>query len=545
MSASTKKKIRKEQEAAALTEKQLKERKEAKKLKIGSVAFVVLMIAILAIGLTTMVIRGVQGSGIIEKNTVAATIGEHELNSVTMSYYYADTVSSTYNEWASMYGDAASSYLAMLGLDMTLPLDEQPYYAGEGTWADYFMDTALDRARADYVVYDIAMAEGYTLSSEDTLNLESNVNYKDLYAMSGGYSDVDDYMVAFYGPGASRESYYEYAKISAIASAYYNDYSDALEYTDADIRAHEAGNELTYNSYTYASYYLGYSKYLEEGTTDPTAEQIEIAAAKAKVDAEQLVAATTVEELDAAIAALPVNAEATNPASTKNENIIYTSVNSVVRDWVSASTRSEGDIAMIPNNVTSTDENGNETTALNGYYVVFFQNCNTNTDPMDDVRHLLVKFEGGTTDELGNTVYSDEEKVAAKEKAEGYLNTWKNGEATEETFIELASQYSVDSSADNGGLIAGIHAGSSYVPTFLNWSIDPNRTVGDTDVIESMYGYHVMYYVGENELSYRDSLIIEELRNADLDEWYLAAIESADIVKGDLSRIETGMILAG
>lgn len=545
MSASTKKKIRKEQNAAALTEKQLNERKEAKKLKASSLAFAILMIVILAVGLTVMVFRGVQGSGIIEKNTVAATIGDHELNSVTMSYYYADTVSNTYNSWTSMYGDATATYLSMLGLDLTLPLDEQPHYDGEGTWADYFMETALDRARADYAVYDIAMAEGYTLSSEANLNLESTVNYKDLYAMYGGYTDVDDYMVSFYGPGADRDSYYEYAKISAIASAYYNDYSAALEYTDADIRAHEAGNEQNYNSYTYASYYLGYAKYLEEGTTDPSAEQIATAAAMAEVDAAKLVEATTIEELDAAIAELEVNAETANVTSTKNENMLYTSVNSVVRDWVSSSSREEGDIAMIPNNVTSTDENGNETTALNGYYVVLFQGSNSNTEPMDDVRHLLVKFEGGTQDESGNMVYTDEEKAAAKEKAEGYLNTWRSGDATEETFIELASQYSVDSSAENGGLIAGIHAGSSYVPTFLDWSTDPDRKVGDTDIIESMYGYHVMYYVGENALSYRDSLITEELRNADLDEWYLGAIEGITITKGNLSRIETGMVLAG
>ena len=90
MSASTKKKIRKEQNAAALTEKQLNERKEAKKLKASSLAFAILMIVILAVGLTVMVVRGVQGSGIIEKNTVAATIGDHELSAAELTYFYSD-----------------------------------------------------------------------------------------------------------------------------------------------------------------------------------------------------------------------------------------------------------------------------------------------------------------------------------------------------------------------------------------------------------------------------------------------------------------------
>jgi len=461
-----------------------------------------------------------------------------------MNYYYADTVTSTYREWSSMYGDVTGMYLSLMGLDVTKSLEDQPHPDGEGSWADYFMTIALDRAKADYIIYDMAMAEGYTLSAEANLNLDSTVNYKDLYAMTGGYSDVDDYMVAFYGPGASRESYYEYSKVSAIASAYYNDYSDTLTYTDADIRAYEKGKVQDYNSFTYASYYLGYGMYLPEGTTDPSDEMIADAVALAKVDADTLAAATTIEELDAAIAALSVNAGSTSAASTKYPNYLYPSVNSVIRSWVADPARQENDLAVIPNEVTSTDDAGNETTSLNGYYVVIFQSADDNTAPMNNVRHLLIKYEGGTKDEAGNTVYSDAEKAAAKATAEGHLDTWKNGEATEESFMELAAKYSQDSSSQNGGMIADIHPGSPLVPSFLNWSIDPTRAVGDTAVIESEYGYHVMYYSGKAELSYRDQLITNELRENDLDAWYNSIMDGATITEGNLSKVNTDLVLA-
>ena len=49
MSASSKKKLRKEQEAAALTEKQLAEQKEAKKLKLYTAAFVIVLVALLVV----------------------------------------------------------------------------------------------------------------------------------------------------------------------------------------------------------------------------------------------------------------------------------------------------------------------------------------------------------------------------------------------------------------------------------------------------------------------------------------------------------------
>lgn len=542
MSASSKKRLRKFENAAALTEKQLKEKAEAKKLKVTSVIFAIVMIAVLATSLTFLVIRGVQSTGIIQKNTTAAVVGDHKINSLVMNYYFNDTVSNTYNEWTSMYGADTEMLLSIMQLDVTKPLDEQEHPDG-GTWADYFMNVALERARADYITYDIAMKDGYTLSAEANLNLESNVNYKNLYAMYSGYENVDDYMVAVYGPGASRDSYYEYAKISATASAYYNDYSNTLTYSDADIRAHEAGKEGDYNSYNYVSYYLGYNSFLAEGTTSPSLEEVSNASALAKIEAMKLMNATTVEELDEAIADLPMNEGSTTAASTKHNNVLYPSVNSVIRQWVSDPSRKAGDLEMIPNEVTSTDEDGNETTTINGYYVVRFESVSENNQPMANVRHLLVSFEGGTTDESGRPIYSDEEKAAAKTAADGHLKTWLEGEATEESFIELVQQYSMDSSATDGGLFEDIHPASPYVPNFLNWAIDPSRQVGDAEVIETEYGYHVMYFSSYDELTYRDYMITEEMREADLDEWYSNSVESASMELRNTSRIKTGLIL--
>ena len=90
MSASSKKKLRKEQEAAKLTEKQLTAQKEAKKNSLYTTIFVVVMAAILVIALVVGVKQTLTNSGIREKNTVALTVGEHELNSVEMNYFFVD-----------------------------------------------------------------------------------------------------------------------------------------------------------------------------------------------------------------------------------------------------------------------------------------------------------------------------------------------------------------------------------------------------------------------------------------------------------------------
>ena len=548
MSASSKKKLRKEQNAAQLTEKQRKEKSEAKKLKAYTITFVAIVLVVAIVAASVMVVTGVNRSGIIDKNTVAATVNGHEISSVELSYYYMDLISNSYNEWYSTYGDDVSTYLLLMGLDLSKPLDQQTYDEEGTTWAQFYIDTALDYVKSDYALYDLAMAEGYTLSEDDQTTLDTNLSNLSFYALMGGYEDLDAYLVATYGFGASLESYKEYCERSALATSYYNAYADSLTYDDAAIRAYEEDKYDQYSCFTYASYYMPYTDYLdsssasEDGTYSD--EVRDAARAAVKADAESLTSAATIADLDKAIAALAVNADSEDEASTQYTRKFYSSVDSAIRDWVADSSRKSGDITAIPYESTTTDTDGNEKTVINGYYVVYFQERDDNLEPMANVRHLLVEFEGGTKDDDGNTTYSDAEKAVAKEEAEGYLKTWKDGAADQDSFIELVKEHSDDSSASTGGLFEDITPDSNYVENFLNWSIDPDRKAGDTDVIESEYGYHVMYYVGDDELTYRDSLITESLRSEDVEAWYTEICDAAELTAGDTSRIETGIVIS-
>lgn len=543
MSASSKKKLRKELNAAALTDKQRKEQAEAKKLKVSSTLFVIIMTVVLVTALVLLTISGIRNSGIIEKSTVVATVNDHKINTVHANYYYVDIVNNQLNEWSSMYGDYASSYLAMMGLDVTLPLDQQSYNGEDRTWADVFMEEAISQMKSDYVLYDLAMKAGYTLSEDDQITIDSNINTLELYAAMSGY-DTKDYIKMFYSNGASEKTLRQYLEISAIAGAYYNDHLNSLTYDDAAIRAHEEGRYQDYSSYDYSSYYLSRSNYLaEDAASDPTDAQLAEALAAAKADADSLLTATTEEELNAAIAALPVNAD-TSAKATRYDNTLYPNMITAIQGWVADEARQAGDITVLPYESTSTDEDGNTVTNVTGYYVVMFHGSTDNTHPMANVRHLLVSFEGGTTDESGNTVYSEEEKSAAKAEAEGYLATWQSGEATEESFIELVKEHSDDTTASQGGLFEDLHPDSPYVTNFLNWSVDENRQAGDTGIVETEYGYHVMYYVGDDEMNYRDYMIVEELKSADMETWFNEIMEAAAYTEGDLSKVNTSLILS-
>ncbi len=116
-----------------------------------------------------------------------------------------------------------------------------------------------------------------------------------------------------------------------------------------------------------------------------------------------------------------------------------------------------------------------------------------------DARHVLItpKDDGNsTTDEYGAVVYSEESWAAARAEAEALLADWAAGEATEDSFAAMATEFTEDpGSAATGGLYTDIYTGQ-MVEAFDAWCFDETRQYRDSGVVETNYGYHLMYFVG-------------------------------------------------
>ena len=544
MSASNKKKLRHAENVAKLTERQVKEQAEAKKLNLYTTLFVVVLAVLLVAAVTVGVIKSVQGTGIRERSTTALTVGEHELNNVELNYYYVDAV----NNFLSNYG----SYASLLGLDTTLPLDQQVVNAETGlTWADDFLNTAKNNAKAVYTMVDAAKAEGYTLSAEEEAQVDAVIQNMESYALLYGFGNTKAYLQAMYGNGATVESYKDYCRNSILADSFYYNYATNLTYEDAELRAYEAEDPKVYNSYSYNYYYLSATKFQEGGTTDENGnttysdEEKAAALEAAEAAAKTLTADTinSVESLETALNRLSINdgVEATTIAC---DDYLYSSVMTVLSDWVTDESRQEGDLTYIPSTSTSTDEDGNEVVTTNGYYVIFFRGSSDNIFPLVNARHILVAFEGGTYDSTtGVTTYTDEEKAAAHAEAEELLAQWKSGEATEDSFAALANEKSDDAGSNTkGGLYTDIYPGQ-MVANFEDW-VYADRKTGDTDLVESERGVHIMYFVGESETNYRDFMIKTQMISEDTTEWYNALLEAATVVDGDTQYINKGLIIS-
>ena len=82
------------------------------------------------------------------------------------------------------------------------------------------------------------------------------------------------------------------------------------------------------------------------------------------------------------------------------------------------------------------------------------------------------------------------------------------------------------------------------VTNFNDWCFDESRQAGDTGIVESDYGYHVMYYVGDSETTYRDYQITNALISADTTEWYNALVESMTLTEENLKYISMDLVLS-
>ena len=123
-----------------------------------------------------------------------------------------------------------------------------------------------------------------------------------------------------------------------------------------------------------------------------------------------------------------------------------------------------------------------------------------------DVRHVLIRPEGGETGEDGYPVFTDEAWEACRQKAEEIYAKWQEGDLSEESFAQLAKDHSVDGSASNGGLYENVYQGR-MVPEFDAWCFDESRQVGDHGLVKTVYGYHIMFFSGSR------SVVEYDLRN--------------------------------
>lgn len=112
------------------------------------------------------------------------------------------------------------------------------------------------------------------------------------------------------------------------------------------------------------------------------------------------------------------------------------------------------------------------------------------------VRHILIQPEGER--DMVTGAYPEEAWLAAEAEIHDIYSRWQ-ADPTEENFIALAQELTDDTaSAESGGLCENFDT-ATMVQEFSDWSFDQSRQPGDTGIVKTEYGYHLVYFVEQTE----------------------------------------------
>lgn len=116
-----------------------------------------------------------------------------------------------------------------------------------------------------------------------------------------------------------------------------------------------------------------------------------------------------------------------------------------------------------------------------------------------NVRHILIMPQGADSANIRTETFPQEAWDWAETKAQELMDQFLAGDLSEDSFAQLAKDHSMDGSAANGGLYTGVEVGQ-MVSNFNDWCFDSERKVGDYGLVKTEFGYHLMFYSGEDLL---------------------------------------------
>ncbi len=415
----------------------------------------------------------------------------------TYNFYFASTYNSLMSQQSSYEQSGMDTSQIGLDVDFSKKLSSQTYTDSETnekmTWAEHIHDLVLDSIENTYTYYLAAVEENGGKEPEITDDQKSQIDdtlsqYRET-ANKNGYT-LSGYLVLAMGKGVTESVFRTESTRQYIAQNYQSQMSTDLaekEYTDDEINAYKDKNEdslktvdiklFECSSEDEAKEFAGKIKADGSNFADlcvaySTDEFYKKAYADEGYSTELGMSKSTLQSRGYAIASEDAHEHEEGEEHSEDEEPVYSGLN-----WLFSSDRKAGDIYNYSTSVV---------------YVI--SPASLSNRKTINVRHILIAPE---TDEenASATTATDKQWSAAYEKAKDILSKW---DKTEDGFAQLAKDNSSDGSASDGGLYSNVVTGQ-MVNSFSSWCFDDGRKTGDTAIIRSDYGYHIMYFVGKND----------------------------------------------
>lgn len=537
MSASKKKLARREAALndVTLTEKQKQQQKQDKVHKrnviLGSVVAAILVVLV--------VLLLVWNSGFFARHTTAVTVNGVDYSVADMEFYYHLAMNNTYQNqqyYVQLYSQMGVTDYGPLFDPQLDPADQivDPDAEERQTYHDLFLETAKNNLSTTAALYDAAKAEGYTLSEDAQTELDSALTSLDQAAKNNNCANRGAYLRLAYGSAMTEDVYLRNLEKNILAADYQTSKTNAIgsNYSEDDLLAYYDEHSDTLDSYDYD--YVFFTGVPASNTDAATGEKVEptdaekqAAMAEAKEKAEAVLAAAKAGS-DDDTDPLKTAAEEQGASLSSRPRTLGNSVSAMpFAEWLMDESRKEGDLEM------SESEDS-------GYYVVRYGSRYRDDSPLVDVRHILIatNLTDDPETEADERLDSTNETVIAKRaEAQAILDEFLAGDKTAETFGELAEEHSEDdrSGDDNalstaGGLYTNVHTGD-MVANFNDWCFDESRKSGDTGLVLTEFGWHIMYFQESHPASWKTSAESSK-KSEEQTAWLESVTEGYDPVDG-------------
>lgn len=503
----------------------------------------IIVIAAIALGCVTGILNY---CGVLQKAVQVGYVGNEKISYAEYLYYYSRAYNQlSYNaQYYKYYGYDYGYDTSLAPQDQTKTTKDED--GNEITWVEYLHDQAVKTAQMYLAFYQEAKEAGTELTEADlaevdkqiedlreeasTANQNSNSSSSDDENQRAGYS-LNAYLRKAYGNGVTERFLKKQLKMESLVKKFYNDKSAEFEkgYTEDEVKKVFDESPDSYQFVTLRLYqFKNESLTQNNGESDDDLKKRQSESdAKTKANANEMFDGVTDEKSFVTLATKYNTTEgydadsstlikaALKSQSQFNSSATYLeSMNSDLAAWAFEGSTKAGDKKLIEDS-----DNG-------AYYVALMVNPKHDVNTVT-VRHILFL----TQDSKTGKALSDDEIQKAKDKASETLAKWKAGEATEDSFATFATDLTEDTgSSSNGGLYENVVPGQ-MTGAFDKWIFDDSRKAGDTDIVESEYGYHIIYFVSKNG-TYADSAIRSSLASEDLEKFSDEILESDKYVIG-------------
>ncbi|MCL2227148.1 MAG: hypothetical protein FWB97_05920 [Oscillospiraceae bacterium] len=493
-----------------------KEQDAQKKSRIIAVS-VISVLAVVFIGSLFL------NSNFIRRATPAVTVGNMTFTAAEFDYFYNVAIFE-YSEFVNAH---MPDFAAALLPSRDRPFASQIHDHETGaTWADFFIERALENMSELVQLYTAAMEYGFELTAENRADIDNQFHFLIMEGEMAAsmqphiHPNAMSFLQAVYGSSLNESTLRRVLEFTFTALFFSEHVRESFSYSAAELEAHylEYSDELDIFRYRVMLVSPERTDPLDFETGAEFEEAQDAAAEEALLRAAEILA-TVVTEEDFIAAALEFDEVLySDPRSTLVEQQ-GSFVDPDFIDWLSEPGRAEGDI-------TSFEE-------AHGTYILFFVERDSNNYNLVAMRQILLLrehvapeafYDGEDDPEFIEAVENAE--ADARARAELALEFFQTSGSTEEAFLDVMEVFTDDTT--EGGFYDEIAKFSYFgqdvrtmrvVEELEQWLFDESRQVGDYEIVRTeAFGYHILFFYGRGEL-FRHFIAADRMRDSDHTEW--------------------------